>query len=182
MTVSTPAPPQSTGGEIPSALRWLLVAGIFLLSGLVVVLDQSTKNWAEAALSERERIPMLGDLLGLQLAYNPGAAFSFGEGATWVFTILSIAAVIVAIAFALRVRRLSGAIVVGVLGGAAASHAGDRLFRAPAFAHGHVVDFIAYGNWFIGNIADILLVGGAIAALVLALREPRTPVPRELSS
>jgi signal peptidase II len=46
---------------------------------VVVVIDQGTKVWAEATLSEHERIPLIGDLLGLQLAYNPGAAFSFGE-------------------------------------------------------------------------------------------------------
>ncbi|CAD5138003.1 protein of unknown function [Microbacterium sp. Nx66] len=34
----------------------------------------------------------------------------------------------------------------------------------PGFARGHVVDFLAYGNWFIGNIADIVIFAAAIAA------------------
>ena len=59
---------------------------------------------------------------------------------------------------------------IGALGGAAASHAGDRLFRQPGFARGHVVDFLAYGNWFIGNIADIVIVTAAIAGALLTLR------------
>ncbi len=38
---------------------------------------------------------------------------------------------------------------------------------------GHVTDFIAYGTWFVGNVADIWIVLGA-AWLALALsREPR---------
>ncbi|WP_344322062.1 signal peptidase II, partial [Citricoccus zhacaiensis] len=59
----------------------------------VAVLDQSTKWWAEHALSLGERVPILGDLLGLQLIYNPGAAFSLGTDATWIFTIISAVAV-----------------------------------------------------------------------------------------
>jgi signal peptidase II len=32
-----------------------------------------------------------------------------------------------------------------------------------------VVDFIAYGNWFIGNVADIAIFAGAVTLLVLSL-------------
>ena len=150
--------------------RWRLTAWALLIAVLVVLVDQGTKAWAEAALSEHERIPLVGDLLGLQLAYNPGAAFSFGEGSTWVFALIAVAATVTAIVFAFRVRRPGWAIVIGALGGAAASHAGDRLFRQPGFAQGHVVDFLAYGNWFIGNVADIVIVIAAIAGALLMLR------------
>lgn len=150
--------------------RWRLTAGALLLASIVVLIDQGTKAWAEATLSEHERIPLIGDLLGLQLAYNPGAAFSFGEGSTWVFALIAVAATVTAIVFALRVRRLGWAIIIGALGGAAASHAGDRLFRAPGFAQGHVVDFLTYGNWFIGNVADIVIVTAAIAGALLIIR------------
>jgi len=156
--------------ERPQRGRWRLTAGALLLSGLVLLVDQGTKAWAEATLTEHERIPLIGDLLGLQLAYNPGAAFSFGEGSTWVFALIAVAATVTAIVFAFRVRRPGWAIVIGALGGAAASHAGDRLFRAPGFAQGHVVDFIAYGNWFIGNVADIVIVSAAIAGALLMIR------------
>ncbi len=141
-----------------------------MIALLVVLIDQGTKAWAEATLSEYERIPLVGDLLGLQLAYNPGAAFSFGADSTWVFAVVAVAAAVTAIVFAFRVRRPGWAIVIGALGGAAASHAGDRLFRQPGFAQGHVVDFLAYGNWFIGNIADIVIVTAAVAAALLMFR------------
>ena len=160
----------SASGERPQRGRWRLTAWALLIAVVVVVIDQGTKVWAEATLSEHERIPLIGDLLGLQLAYNPGAAFSFGESFTWVFTLIAVAAMATAIVFAFRVRRPGWAIVIGALGGAAASHAGDRLFRQPGFARGHVVDFLAYGNWFIGNLADIVIVTATIAGALLMLR------------
>ena len=161
---------EPASGAQPQRARWPLTAWALLIAVAVVLIDQGTKAWAEATLSEHERIPLIGDLLGLQLAYNPGAAFSFGEGSTWVFTLIAVAATVTAIVFAFRVRRPGWAVVIGALGGAAASHAGDRLFRQPGFAQGHVVDFLAYGNWFIGNIADIVIVTAAIAGALLTLR------------
>lgn len=161
---------EPTSEAQPQRGRWRLTAWALLIAVVVVLIDQGTKAWAEATLSEHERIPLIGDLLGLQLAYNPGAAFSFGEDSTWVFALIAVAATVTAIVFAFRVRRPGWAIVIGALGGAAASHAGDRLFRQPGFAHGHVVDFLAYGNWFIGNVADIVIVTAAIAGALLMVR------------
>lgn len=168
MTPDTNTDVEPASGAQPQRGRWRLTAWALLIALLVLVIDQGTKVWAEATLSEYERIPLIGDLLGLQLAYNPGAAFSFGEGSTWVFAL--VAATVTAIVFAFRVRRPGWAVVIGALGGAAASHAGDRLFRQPGFAHGHVVDFLAYGNWFIGNVADIVIVTAAIAGALLMVR------------
>ena len=82
----------SASGERPQRGRWRLTAWALLIAVVVVVIDQGTKVWAEATLSEHERIPLIGDLLGLQLAYNPGAAFSFGESFTWVFALIAVAA------------------------------------------------------------------------------------------
>ena len=169
MTPDAAADAELTSGERQQRGRWRLTAGALALGGLVLLIDQGTKAWAEATLTVSERLPLIGDLLGLQLAYNPGAAFSFGEGSTWVFALVAVAATVTAIVFAFRVRRPGWAIVIGALGGAAASHAGDRLFRQPGFARGHVVDFLAYGNWFIGNLADIVIVTAAIAGALLMI-------------
>ncbi|MFS0733837.1 signal peptidase II [Microbacterium sp. 1P10UB] len=170
MTLESNADVEQEAGAQPQRERWRLTAGALLIAVVVVLIDQGTKAWAEATLSEHERIPLIGDLLGLQLAYNPGATFSFGAGSTWVFALIAVAATVTAIVFAFRVRRPGWAIVIGALGGAAASHAGDRLFRQPGFAHGHVVDFLVYGNWFIGNVADIVIVIAAIAGALLMIR------------
>lgn len=130
---------------------------------------------------------MLGDLLGLQLDYNSGAAFSIGEEHTWVFAVIAgLAAIGVSVA-AYRTRTVVWVVVWGLLLGGAATHLSDRLFRAPGFARGHVVDFISYGNWFIGNVADIAIFAGAVMLLTLSLlgismRAPRPPQPPRYGS
>lgn len=153
----------------PRALtRWapLITAAVAVVT---IVADQLSKLWAETQLSTSRRVPMLGDLLGLQLDYNPGAAFSIGEDFTWVFAVIAgLAAIGVSVA-AYRTRSIAWAVAWGLLLGGAVTHLGDRLFRAPGFARGHVVDFIAYGNWFIGNVADIAIFAGAVTLLVLSL-------------
>ncbi|WP_371151957.1 signal peptidase II [Buchananella felis] len=148
-----------------TALASLTAAGLG-----VVALDQATKVWAIAALTGRERQALLGQWLGLELHYNPGASFSFGEGATWVFGVLALLTVAVIIRLAPRMTSVRWAVTVGVFLGGAVGNLIDRMFRAPGFLHGHVVDFIAYGNWFIGNVADIALVGAALALAYLSLR------------
>ncbi|MFD4421239.1 signal peptidase II [Agromyces sp. NPDC058484] len=165
-----------------AAAPWIAIA----IAVAVIAVDQLTKLWAEQALTEGERMPLLGDLLGIQLAYNAGAAFSFGTGATWIFTILAGVGTIVALWFASRVRSRAWAICLGLLLGGATTHFLDRLLRAPAFGQGHVVDFIAYFDWFIGNIADIAIFAGAVMLLVLtalgiAMRPDHPNQPQDLA-
>lgn len=145
---------------------WIAAAIAAALLGV----DQLSKSWAEQALTPGERTPLLGDLLGVQLVYNPGAAFSLGADVTWVFTILAGIGVLVAAWFVWRVRSRAWAVCLGLLLGGATTHFLDRLLRAPAFGQGHVVDFIAYADWFIGNVADIGILAGAVMLLVLVTR------------
>ncbi|PJJ71935.1 signal peptidase II [Diaminobutyricimonas aerilata] len=137
---------------------------------VVVVVDQLSKLWAEQNLELGTRTPVLGDALGIQLAYNPGAAFSLGEDVTWVFTILAGLAMLGIAWFVVRVRSRLWAVCLGLLLGGAVTHFGDRLLRAPSFGQGHVVDFIAYFDWFIGNVADIALFVGAVVLFALTIR------------
>ncbi|WP_308799468.1 signal peptidase II [Agromyces silvae] len=167
-TVTTPA------GHWSRHAPWIAV----VIGVVVLVVDQLTKVWAEATLTLGERTPVLGDALGIQLAYNPGAAFSLGANATWVFTILAGIGVVVVAWFVWRVRSRVWAVCLGLLLGGATTHFLDRMFRDPSFGQGHVVDFIAYFNWFIGNIADIALFFGVVMFLILTLRgTPLRPAP-----
>jgi signal peptidase II len=176
-----PASTPSRGGRRQIFTRWApLIAALVAVT--TIAADQLSKLWAEAELSTSERIPLLGELLGLQLAYNPGAAFSIGEEFTWIFAIVAAVAVIALCVVAFRTRSLGWAVAWGLLLGGAATHLGDRLFREPGFARGHVVDFIAYGHWFIGNIADIALFVGAVTLLILSVLGRRMrPEPRVAS-
>jgi signal peptidase II len=146
---------------------------VLLIAVVVIAVDQASKLWAETELGGGEVVPVVGDLIRFQLVYNPGAAFSIGEGFTWIFTILAAAAVVFIVWYARRAGSAGLTVTLGLLLGGATTHLGDRLFRDPAFARGHVVDFIAYGNLFIGNIADIAIFAGAVMLVVLSVRGAR---------
>lgn len=150
--------------DTPPTVRRLRV--VLPLAALVLAIDQGTKLWAESALADRTPIPVIDGFLRLRLLHNPGAAFSLGTGSTWVFTILAAAAVAAIVTFALRPQPAGRAVALGLLLGGATTHLLDRLFRAPGFGRGAVVDFIDYNGWFVGNVADIALTVGAVLLIV----------------
>jgi signal peptidase II len=143
-------------------LMWALAAGL-------LVVDQATKAVAVRTLSEGERTPLLGDLLGLKLLYNPGAAFSLGGRYTVVFTVIMLVVIVLVARSARRLGSRGWAWALGLLVGGAAGNLVDRLLRPPGPGRGEVVDFIAYGGWFIGNVADIAIVAAAAGVALLSL-------------
>lgn len=150
---------------------------IIAVAASVTLLDQATKWWAISALGGRDSVALMGDLLRLRLVYNPGAAFSMAAGYTWVLTILAAVAVAAIVLLARRTRSRAWAVALALILGGAFSHLLDRLLRPPGFARGHVVDFIDYAGFFVGNVADIALVVGAGLAVLLNLRGVRLAPP-----
>jgi signal peptidase II len=146
--------------------RWL-----FALTALITLaLDQITKILAEAFLADGP-ISIIGELLRFRLAYNDAAAFSLGFGATWVFSIASISAVVALLIFGPRVKTMNWAFIAGLVLGGAAGNGIDRVFRAPAVFNGHVVDFIQIPfNFPIFNLADTFLVIGISLAIYRSFR------------
>ncbi|WP_243226687.1 signal peptidase II [Microbacterium sp. CIAB417] len=132
------------------------------ITAAVVLIDQATKAAALSGLSTERRVPLLGDLLGLQLAFNPGATLSLGASFTGLLTLLGAAIVILLVIAVVRARTVGWAVGLGLILGGAIGNLIDRLFSPPGFGVGHVTDFLAYGTWFIGNLADIALGAGAI--------------------
>nr|WP_239078653.1 signal peptidase II [Cellulomonas marina] len=155
---------------MPPARRRRLLAGLVVLAAAVLAADQLSKAWALDALSTSQRRPVLGDLLGLQLVFNPGAALSIATGLTWVLTLVAVVVVLVVARAARRIGSGAWAVALGLLLGGALGNLGDRLFRPPGFARGHVVDFLAYGDFFVGNVADIAIVAAAVLVVLLAVR------------
>jgi signal peptidase II len=99
---------------------------------------------------------VFGSLLQLHYVTNPGAAFSFATGQTWIFSIVAAAVVVVIIVTARRIKSMWWAVLFGMLLGGALGNLTDRLTRQPGFGRGQVVDFI-YTPWMmpaIYNIAD----------------------------
>lgn len=152
---------------------WLAAA----VAVVVIAADQLSKWWAIQNLSDGQVIPVIGDFIRFELVFNPGAAFSIGENFTWVFAIIAAGVVVAICWYAWSVHSRAWLITLGLILGGAVTHLGDRLFRPPSFAQGHVVDFIGYGNWFIGNVADIVIFSGAALAVILVLRH--VPTQRE---
>jgi signal peptidase II len=151
-----------------STRRGRLLATLVALTVGVLVVDQLTKAWALDALDDGARRSLVGDLLGLQLVFNPGAALSVATGMTWVLTLVAAGVVIVVVRASRRLGSTAWAVALGLLLGGALGNLTDRLVREPGVARGKVVDFIAYGDWFVGNVADIAIVVAAAMIVVLA--------------
>lgn len=169
MTSETP----DAAAPVNAAHRRALIA-LVLVTVAVVLVDQLTKAWAVAVLEPRllageGPVPLLGSALFLTFYENPGASFGLATGFTWILTAVAIAVVLGVVRIARRLCSLPWAIALGALLGGALGNLGDRLFRQPGFAIGHVVDFIGFGSWFVNNIADIAITLGAVAMVVLAL-------------
>ncbi len=148
--------------------RRTLTVLTFSLAAFWIALDQLTKLWAETALVGQPRTPILGGWFGLVLVYNPGAAFGLGSGFIWVLTVIAGIAVIVLVVAALRTHTLLWSVAIGSMLGGAVSHFLDRLLRGDTIGSGKIVDFIDYGGFFVGNVADIALVGAAIGSVLLS--------------
>jgi signal peptidase II len=149
---------------------------IAILAILVLAADQLSKFFALQNLEERTTVNVVGDLLQWHLVFNPGAAFSMGEGVTWVFTIvLALVALAIVYLAITRIRSRAWSIVLGLVLGGVLGNLTDRLVREPGFAVGHVVDFILTPwMWFwttpaIYNVADMFIVCGMISVAILVL-------------
>lgn len=143
-----------------------------LVFAAAVITDQASKIWARGALDSQEPRPLIGEWLSLRLVHNSGAAFSFAAGKTWVLTIFTVVIIGVLAVLARRVHRASTLLAIALLTGGAVGNLIDRLIAEPGFGVGHVTDFIAYGTWFVGNVADIWIVLGAPLLALALSREP----------
>ena len=149
----------------------------YLLSAVVIVLDQVTKIWVESALHYREVVEVI-PFFNLTLAYNPGAAFSFlADQPGWQRWFLSALAIVVSLVLVVWIKKLRqeeyslGYPLALILGGAVGNVI-DRI------AYGHVIDFldVYYKNqhWPAFNIADSAICVGAVLMIWLSFKEART--------
>ena len=147
---------------------------LFAVVALVAfAVDQVTKHLAVDKLSDRPNVHLVGDLLQLTLARNPGAAFSTGTGFTQVFSVIAIVATVVVLGFGLRARSGTWAFGLGMLLAGVTGNLADRMFRAPGPMRGHVVDFIALPHWPVFNVADMCINVAAVVIVLQALRGAR---------
>jgi signal peptidase II len=156
---STPAP----------RIRALVLLAIVALGAYAF--DQLTKLAVTSNMTEGETIPVLGQVLQFHYIKNSGAAFSLGEGMTWIFSIVATAVAVFIVVFARRIRSFAWAALFGMLLGGNLGNLTDRLFREPSFGQGHVIDFLQiWGFPAIFNIADVAIVASMGLFILLTLR------------
>ena len=168
---STPADPASTDSTPLKPRKVGLLAAI---AATVIVLDVISKVIVVATIQPNQPVRVLGGLVYLSLIRNPGAAFSMATGMTWLLALIAIGVVVVIIRMAPRLRSTPWAISLGLVLGGAIGNLIDRIFRAPGFLQGHVVDFVSVfgpnAEYFpVFNVADSAITIGGISLVITAL-------------
>lgn len=143
---------------------------VWLVAAVVATLDQLAKAWALDALAFHRRIDIFDHYLGLELAYNSGAALSLFDKATWFVTGVMVVVLVYLVWNHGRAKGGLGLTIFGLGLGGAIGNLADRFFRSPGWGRGHVVDMISYYTWFVGNVADIAIVIAAALALIAVWR------------
>ncbi|MGH1503926.1 MAG: signal peptidase II, partial [Acidimicrobiales bacterium] len=143
-----------------------------IVAGVVILLDQASKAWAEARLdvgpcTAETCIDLVGPLR-FHLSYNTGMSFGVGQG-SGLGWLIGVVACVVAV-WLLQLARRSGtrvAVQLAVVAGGAIGNVIDRVARAEdGFLTGGVVDFIDAQFFPIFNVADMAVVGGVISLMV----------------
>jgi len=168
-----PAPdgaPATEGAPRSRRTRLLLAIAV-----TVLVLDVVSKVVVVATIEQGRDIRLLGGVLYLTHLRNVGAAFSFAQGATILFTVIAVAVAVVIVRTARRLYSTGWAVALGLVLGGAVGNLVDRVFRAPGFLRGGVVDFLSLfapdGRiWPVFNVADSAIVCGGILGALLAVR------------
>jgi signal peptidase II len=147
----------------------LIVLAIVALA--IYGFDQFSKFLIVKNLTEGEQVNVIGQVLQFHFVKNSGAAFSLGEGMTWIFSIVAAAVAIFIVVYARRIHSFGWGILFGLLLGGTLGNLTDRLFREPRFGQGHVVDFIqVWGFPAIFNIADSAIVVSMALFILLTVR------------
>jgi signal peptidase II len=171
--VQTQVEPQRSDGSAVGASR-RAIAYLAGVSALVLLVDILSKQLATSFLDPNHPVRLLGGALYLSLTRNPGAAFSLFRDFTAIFPLIALGVAIWIGFMARNLRSTPWAVALGLVLGGAVGNVIDRIFRAPGFLSGHVVDFFSlfdpHGQVFaIFNVADTALTFGVILAVLLEL-------------
>ena len=142
-----------------------------LIALVVVVIDQATKILALGLLQPFHAKPFIGEFLQFYLIRNDSAAFSIGNGKTWIFTVISAVAALALLWFGPRVKTRSWFITAGVLLGGVVGNLIDRIIREPGFPNGQVIDFLQLPfNFPVFNVADIAITTTMTIVVIRIMR------------
>jgi signal peptidase II len=170
---------------LPAAPRLPVQLGL-LTAAVCIVLDQATKELAEALLLPSVFVPWLGDAVGWQLVYNPGGAFGL-PAPSWLFIVVTVVVTAIVARTLPQTRSLLQATAYGLLLAGALGNAIDRLLRPSTTGRqgwfdGEVVDFVAWGSFPRFNVADSAITVGFVLLVVALWLEERQAVALERGS
>jgi signal peptidase II len=157
-----------------------ILPGILALSALG--LDIITKIMAVEHLGQYRSYDFLGGFLRFELTYNQGGVFGIMQGYQNFFLIVSVIVLVVMVAYYFYEKnmpalfRYSMALIIG----GAVGNILDRLIPARP----GVVDFISMGfdgiyRWPTYNIADSVIVIGAVLLVIVVFREEKKKLEME---
>lgn len=154
----------------------LLLAAV---AAAVLVVDQAVKVAVLEVLTPGRFVPLLGDAVGWQLVFNPGAAFGIPLPAP-VFPVATVV-VLVAVLRSLGESGRAGVVAQALVVGGALGNLADRVVRATPGdpLGGLVVDYVAWGSFPRFNVADAAITVGVVLLLVLLLLEERRERARQ---
>ena len=148
------------------------------VAGLVLVIDQVTKLWAERALTLYAPVEVTS-FFNLTLVYNPGAAFSLfstaGGWQRWALSAVALGVGLLIVGWLARLPRQAWVQVasLGLILGGAVGNLVDRI------RVGMVVDFLDFHfaglHWPAFNVADAAITVGALF-LVIAMCAEQCPI------
>lgn len=145
----------------------------FLLSLLVLIMDQLIKVTVSIKLTPFENIPVLKKVFSITYVRNYGAAFGILQSQTMLLIVLSLA---VFLFVWLNRAKLAGyprvfRIGLGLALGGALGNLVDRIRL------GYVIDYLDFHFWPVFNLADIAIVCG-VGLIILGLYFDKTEIWR----
>ena len=143
---------------------------LLLVALVTLVLDVVTKVLVVDGLEGAAPVRLLGGAVKLEVSRNSGAAFSFAQGATILFTGIAVGVIVVIVRSMSRLRSTGWAVTLGLLLGGATGNLTDRVLRAPGVGRGAVVDFISVPHFASFNVADSAITVGALVAVLLSVK------------
>jgi signal peptidase II len=148
--------------------RWAMGA----IAVTVLAADQVSKSLVLAA----HPAPGAAGLgwVSVRLVRNTGASGGLASGYPVLVTLAAVAITVLAAGFALRARGPVTAGCLAAVVGGALGNLSDRLFRAPGFGRGGVVDWIHFaGRGGSLDVADLAIQFGVLGAVIAILAGER---------
>jgi signal peptidase II len=145
---------------------------VILIAVSVVILDQLSKILIMLNMVEGQSVSVLGDFLNFQFIFNEGGAMGTRIGPSWIYTVLTLLALLLIIRYLLQERsqRISTGVALALITGGAVGNLIDRII------YGKVIDFIDVDipdigflniqRWFTFNVADAAITVGLAVFIV----------------